>query len=108
MTEPELVRKMKKALIAEGAYAAKIHGGQFSVGISDLLVCYEGCFFAFEVKLPGKEKKLTELQKKNLREVREAGGIAWVITTVEQALEIVRLRIWATRSDERFIYGDSG
>lgn len=107
MTEPELVRKIKKALIAEGAYAAKIHGGQFSVGIPDLLVCYDGAFFGFEVKLPGKEKKVTELQMMNLREIRSSEGIGWVITSVAEALEIIRLTEVA-RPGEGFIYGDSG
>lgn len=89
MTEPDLVRKIKKALIAEGAYAAKIHGGRFSVGVPDLLVCHDGRFFAFEVKLPGKEGNLTELQRNNLLSIRKAGGIAWVITSIEAAIEIV-------------------
>lgn len=92
MTEPELVRKMKKALIAEGAYAAKIHGGRYSVGVPDLLVCYKARFFAFEVKLPGKEKNLTALQEKNLNAIIDAGGYAFVITTVEQALYIIKNR----------------
>jgi hypothetical protein len=104
MTEPQLVRKIKEALIAEGAYAAKIHGGQYSVGVPDLLVCHRCKFFGFEVKLPGKEKNLTRLQEKNLRSIREAGGYGWVITTVEEALEIIEHVPMQTRSN---VYGDS-
>jgi hypothetical protein len=93
MTEPRLVLKIKKALQAEGHYVVKIHGGRYSAGVSDLLVCVElggqaGAFVALEVKLPGKEKNVTELQAKELRSVREAGGIAWVISSVEAAVEI--------------------
>ena len=102
MTEPDLVRKIKKALIAEGAYAAKIHGGRYSVGIPDLLVCHEGNFVAFEVKLPGKEKNLTELQRNNLMSIREAGGDAWVITSVEAAIEIITT--WPLWQDGELVY----
>lgn len=107
MKEPQLVLKIKKALIAEGAYAAKIHGGQFSAGVPDLLVCYDGEFFGFEVKLPGKTRNLTALQEKNLREIREAGGHGWVITTVEQALNIIR-GDYPSPQKGVYIYGDSG
>ena len=107
MTEPQLVRKIKEALIAEGAYAAKIHGGQYSVGVPDLVVCHRGRFFGFEVKLPGKEKKLTALQEKNLRMIREAGGHGWVITTVSQAVEIIKGSAPAWREGS-YVYGDSG
>ena len=106
MTEPKLVLKMKKALIAEGAAVAKIHGGRFSVGISDLLVCFKKRFFAFEAKLPGKEKDLSELQRIFLQSVRDAGGQAWVVTTVGQVLEIVRTR--PKQKKGVFVYGDSG
>lgn len=94
MTEPRLVLKIKKALQAEGHYVAKIHGGRYSAGVPDLLVCRKmqmgqlGLFVALEVKLPGKEKNVTELQAKNLRAIREAGGTAWVVSSVEAALEV--------------------
>jgi hypothetical protein len=90
MTEPRLVLKIKKALQAEGHYVAKIHGGRYSAGVPDLLICTsgEGYFIALEVKLPGKEKNVTELQAAQLRSIREAGGIAWVVSSVEDALEI--------------------
>lgn len=96
MTEPNLVRKIKKALEKEGYYAVKVHGGRYSVGVPDLLVCVEeaagyiSAFVALEVKLPDKTKNVTELQATNLRAIREAGGCAWVITSVEEALEICK------------------
>lgn len=108
MTEPRLVLKIKKAVQAEGHYVAKIHGGRYSAGVSDLLICVSvnkipdrelkhllGIFVALEVKLPGKEKNVTELQAKNLREIRHAGGIAWVVSSVEDAVEVCRTRPYA-------------
>lgn len=94
MTEPRLVLKIKKALQKEGHYVAKIHGGRYSAGVPDLLIGAsngEGGYailVALEVKLPGKEKNVTALQETQLRSIREAGGIAWVITSVEDALEV--------------------
>lgn len=87
MNEPTLVRKIKKAVESHGAYAAKVHGGRYSVGVPDLLICYLGQFGAFEVKLPGKEKNLTELQAAQLSRVRAANGVAAVITSVDESMD---------------------
>lgn len=87
--ESKLTLKIKKALIAEGAYVAKIHGGRYSHGIPDLIGCHRGVFFAFEVKVPGREKTLTPLQAANLKEIEEAGGLACVVTSVKQAIKLL-------------------
>jgi hypothetical protein len=85
MKEGALVTKIKKALEAEGACCFKIHGGQYSQGVMDLIVVHRGRFFGMEVKLPGREKKVTELQMEQIRKVRAAGGIAGVVTSVTDA-----------------------
>lgn len=90
MTEPRLVLKIRKALEAEGCYVAKIHGGRYSVGVPDLLVCRDGQFIALEVKLPGKEKNVTDLQSKNLYDIRSSRGCAWVVSSVEDAVGVCR------------------
>lgn len=100
MTEPRLVLKIKKALQAEGHYVAKIHGGRYSAGVPDLLIstltdewsaAYSSPLVALEVKLPGKEKNVTKLQASQLRAIRASGAIAWVVTSVEDALEVCTL-----------------
>lgn len=96
-SEADLVRKIKKALIADGAYAAKIHGGRFSAGVPDLLVCVRGCFVGLEVKLPGKEKTVTALQEQNITAIVYADGVAKVVTSVKQAKEAVA---WALRQND--------
>lgn len=88
MTEPRLVLKIKKALQAEGYYVAKIHGGRYSAGVPDLLISVAAAFVALEVKLPGREHFVTDLQASQLRSIRKAGGIAWVVSSVEDALEV--------------------
>lgn len=83
------MRKVIQALRDRGAWAAKIHGGIYSQGVSDILACYRGYFIALEVKLPGKERNLTDLQAHQLKLVRQAGGVGKMITTVKQAIAIL-------------------
>lgn len=62
-----------------------------TVGLLDIEGgCYEGYYFTLEVKLPGKEKNLTARQAYRIQEVREHGGIADVVSSVEGALEKLR------------------
>ena len=53
-------------------------------GIPDIIGCYHGLFFAFEVKRDATEKP-TRLQLYYLDRIRRAGGIALLIHSVEQA-----------------------
>lgn len=90
MTEAQLTLKIRKALEKEpGVYVRKIHGGRYSAGIPDIVGCKYGFFFALEVKLPGKERTVTKLQRSNLDAIEEADGVAAVVTTVKEALEAV-------------------
>jgi len=87
--ETALVTAMKKALKAElGGRWIKIHGGPYQEkGVSDILGCFNGRFVAIEVKMPGKEKKLTDLQERFLKQVEKAGGIAFMSTDIDEAIE---------------------
>lgn len=89
--EPALTLKIRKGLETKGAAVAKIHGGMYSAGVSDLLVCWESRFFAMEVKLPGREKNVTMLQRAYLDRVVRAGGVGAVITSLKQAFEVLEL-----------------
>lgn len=59
-------------------------------GLPDLLICYKGKFIGLEVKVPGKEKTLTALQKKWLKSIRRAGGLSYMVTSTEMAVSAVR------------------
>jgi hypothetical protein len=59
-------------------YVPVITGGMCAVGTPDALVCWRGRFIAIEYKA-GDSGRLTEPQRRRLREVRAAGGIALVV-----------------------------
>jgi hypothetical protein len=68
------------------------HGGPHSIrGLPDIVGCSEGFMFAFEVKLPGRERNLTKLQDKKLRDLKAAGSITAVVTTVKEAVEALEV-----------------
>lgn len=90
MSESQLTKKMIKALRNRGAWCFKVHGGPYqSAGIPDIVGCHEGLFFALEVKVPGRGDTLTKLQQGALTEIQEAGGIAEMVMTVEEAVDHV-------------------
>ena len=75
-------RLVKKKVVAElkklGAYYFyPVTGGWGASGVPDIIACYNGHFVGIECKA-GKNKP-TDLQKKNLRAIYEAGGTALVI-----------------------------
>lgn len=58
-------------------------------GIPDIVGCCQGRFCAFEVKLPGKEDTLSEIQKLVIKKIADAGGITGMVTTPEQAIRLL-------------------
>lgn len=91
MTEAVLTRRIKDALNdLPKTWAVKIHGGRYQAGIPDIIGCHQGDFFGLEVKLPGKERNLTKLQALILSRIKRAGGIAAMVTSVDQAMEALR------------------
>jgi hypothetical protein len=87
--ERRLVQKIQAYLEQQGARPFKIHGDDSyqEAGIPDLLVCYRGRFIGLEVKLPGNTP--SPLQEKVLREIKGSGGIAAVVTSVEQVRNLL-------------------
>ena len=88
--ESKVVKKIKTALEGEGAFVIKLHGTPFMVaGLPDLVGCYRGRFFGFEVKreegIPAKP-----IQQYFLGRIRKAGGMASLIHSPEMALERLR------------------
>ena len=89
MKEQTIVDKIKAYLkTIPNLFFWKEHGGQYgTAGIPDIIVCYKGKFIALECKLPG--RKPTLLQAITLRKIMLAGGIAVVVTSLDQAKEII-------------------
>lgn len=91
MTEKQLTDRIIKVLRKEGAFAQKIHGGTFqSRGLPDIIMCYRGRFIGLEVKLPGKESTVSDLQRKKLWDIYNAGGYAMMVTSVQEASRVLK------------------
>lgn len=93
MTEAQYAAKLLPALRKAGAWAVKIHGGAFQRGgLPDILGCYRGRFFAFELK--GKNGELTARQAKTLGDIdyisRGLTRILFTMTPVEEVIEWLR------------------
>lgn len=89
--EGRLVREIRKLITSEGGRCFKIHGDSSPYqerGIPDLLCVYRGFFVGLEAKLEG--EKADPRQRKILREIRAAGGIARVVTSVGQVRKLLR------------------
>ena len=74
--------KVKKVVVAQlkqlGAYYFyPVTGGYGQSGVPDVVGGYEGLFFGIECKA-GKNKP-TPLQDRNLKQIRDAGGIDLVV-----------------------------
>jgi pantoate kinase len=83
--EAKVKAKIKKILKDHSVYfAMPIGTGYGSSGVPDFLCCVNGNFLAIEAKA-GKGTT-TALQDKNIREIKESGGMAVVIA--EEQLEL--------------------
>lgn len=91
--ESKLVNKIKANLENKiGGLWIKVHGGPYQQGgISDLLGCVDGCYIALEVKIPERRNEVTKKQAHFIKQVIDEGGIAAVVTSVEEALEAVEV-----------------
>jgi Holliday junction resolvase len=93
MSQPEsrLSRKIINALEAEGHFAFKVHGGaSMMAGLPDIIVCVYGKFIGLEVKMPGMKKTTTQVQLLVHSKIRKAKGICEVVSSIDEALEVVR------------------
>lgn len=79
------------------AFIWKVHGGPMQeAGMPDLALCVNGYYVGIEVKLqrPGESyehawSRVTASQRTQLRRIYQAGGIAGVALSVEEALDII-------------------
>lgn len=67
-------------------YLVKVHSAT-KAGVPDLLTCIHGRFVALEVKtLKG---KASELQLTNIKRIRDAGGLAFVVRSRDEVKHII-------------------
>ena len=89
MLEKDIVKAILKYLkTVPNCFSWKEHGGMYgTAGIPDIICCYCGRFFAFEVKT--ETGKLTKLQEATIRKIKEAQGQAFKVTSVEEVKQIL-------------------
>lgn len=86
--ESKKSRDIMRALEAEGAFCFKVHGGAHMLaGLPDIICCYQGRFFAFETKMP--EGKPSKIQLFIIGKITQAGGVAMVVRSKEEALAAI-------------------
>lgn len=89
--EKQFENKIKAELHNRGAWRVKFFANAYTPsGIPDVLACYNGRFLGIEVK-GGSSYGLTELQKFNLKKIRETGGVGICVypSGWEQFLELL-------------------
>lgn len=90
MNEAERTAQIKKALKEyepDLVFWKQHQGGYGIAGVSDIIGCCDGVFFALEVKVPGRPAtKAWTHQRRFLEKVRAAGGRAAVVTSAEEAV----------------------
>jgi Holliday junction resolvase len=92
--EKKVKDKVVKILKELGAYYFyPVTGGFGRSGVPDIVCCLAGNFIGIECKANG--NKATALQHKNLEDIQEAGGYAFIVNEDNiDALERV-LRMWS-------------
>jgi hypothetical protein len=94
--ERDITKAIKDYLTARKIFHYKHWQGAFSTpGISDIIGCWHGRFFAIEVKtLKG---KVTPAQQRFQDNVREAGGLAIIARSVDDVIEFFEI-IWEEKT----------
>lgn len=88
--ESKLSRSIMDALRMDGHFCFKVHGSEtMMAGLTDIIVCAEGLFIGLETKMPGKRHNTSARQKYVIGKIREAGGVAEVVTSVDEARSVV-------------------
>jgi Holliday junction resolvase len=90
---PPLESKVTKAIMAylegRGIWCFKVAGGPMQQrGVPDIICSVNGMFVALEVKRP-RLGRLTDLQALTIERIRESGGVAEVVTSVEEAAAVI-------------------
>ena len=89
MNEAALIQIIRKYLATvPECFFWKEHGGQYgTAGIPDIIVCHKGRFIALEAKV-GRNAP-TKLQAATIDKIRQAGGTAAVVYSVEDVRSVI-------------------
>lgn len=88
MREAPIQRKIITWLREQGCYVYKAVGSPYAQrGTPDILCILRGQAYGLEVKAPG--GKPTKLQEVELEKIRKAGGVAAVVTSLDEVKELI-------------------
>lgn len=105
MSETDLHQRIRNELEQQFPRSAwlKFHGGPFTqVGVGDVIGClaietpdkqYLALYCEFEVKLPGEENTLSEVQEKRIEDLTSLYAITGVITCSQDAIKLISDKI---------------
>lgn len=87
--EADIVKRILRYLKSiPGCFCWKEHGGMYgTAGIPDVIACFNGHFYGFEVKT--EIGRPTKLQEATIRKITEAGGTATVVRSVDEVRAVV-------------------
>ena len=78
----------------EGWFCFKVHGSEFMMaGLPDVIVCAKGLFIGLETKLPSTRSNTSPRQDYVHELIRNADGVAAVVCSPDEALDIVNRAI---------------
>lgn len=89
MSETDIVKAILRYLkTVDQCFCWKEHGGMYgTAGIPDIICCYRGRFYGFEIKTA--TGRPTELQKATIRKINRAGGTAAIVRSVDDVRRIL-------------------
>lgn len=86
-------RQIMKGLRLEGWFCFKVHGSEMMMrGLPDVIVCAQGLFIGLETKTPDSRTKNTSTRRRQEYVhglILDAGGKAFFVTTLAEALDAV-------------------
>ena len=89
MKEADIVKAILRYLkTVPKCFFWKEHGGMYgTAGIPDIIACIDGRFYGFEVKT--EDGRPTKLQESTIRKIKNAGGIALIVRSVEDVKAVI-------------------
>ena len=89
MLEGAFQTKVLRYLNSLGGHWIKIHASSFqTTGEPDVVGCYQGRFYAFELKRPDGKGIASNKQLMKLSKIRRAGGVAMIIDDMDKLKEV--------------------
>lgn len=89
MLEKDIVAAIMRYLNSlPRCFAWKTHGNAYArAGLPDIICCFGGRFFAFEVKTT--TGKATKLQLATIKKIKQTDGIALVVRSVDEVQSLI-------------------